>query len=64
MNAFVDAVNALGAQWADGFDEYASTGDTSAVTCVLCTTKPCCCPPFGTPEYLALHDRRHGHRSG
>lgn len=56
----VEAVTRLGALWADGFDEYATTGNTSALTCVLCQNKPCSCPPFGTPEYLALVNKRHG----
>ena len=56
-----DAVNALGAIWADDFDAYAS-GEIGAgqLRCVLCEQKPCQCPPFGTPEYLALVDKRHG----
>lgn len=28
--------------------------------CVLCGLQPCACPPFGSPEYLALLDVRHG----
>ena len=26
----------------------------------LCQHAPCDCPPFGTPEYFALIDARHG----
>jgi hypothetical protein len=33
----------------------------SKVRCALCETAPCGCPPFGTPEYFALIDKRHGH---
>jgi hypothetical protein len=28
--------------------------------CTLCGLQPCACPPFGTPEYFALIDVRHG----
>ncbi|GIH69424.1 hypothetical protein [Sphaerimonospora thailandensis] len=34
--------------------------DASKVRCALCTKAPCACPPFGTPEYFALIDKRHG----
>ena len=34
--------------------------DSPNPTCVLCQTKPCSCPAFGTPAYLALVNRRHG----
>lgn len=59
----VEQVNTLGAQWSEDFDAYAF-GQLSAdrVRCVLCRTAPCSCPPFGTPEYLALIDRLHGRR--
>lgn len=30
------------------------------VKCVVCANKPCTCPKFGTPEYFALIDKRHG----
>lgn len=57
----VAAVAELGALWSPDFDAYAS-GElpASAVRCVLCLVAPCECPPFGTPEYFALLDRRHG----
>jgi hypothetical protein len=57
----VGAVNQLGAVWSPDLDAYA-TGqlDAAAVRCVLCGTAPCQCPPFGTPDYLALVDRVHG----
>jgi hypothetical protein len=29
---------------------------------VLCESVPCACPEFGTPEYFALIDKRHGRR--
>lgn len=45
----VNQVNALGAQWASDFDDYA-TGEVSSPTCVLCQHSPCNCPPFGTPR--------------
>lgn len=32
----------------------------SQIRCALCTHAPCDCPPFDTPEYFALLDRRHG----
>lgn len=34
--------------------------DSPSPTCVLCTHRPCDCPPFGTAEYFALLNRRHG----
>jgi hypothetical protein len=52
--------------WSPDFDAYA-TGELppERVRCVLCLTAPCSCPPFGTPEYFALIDARHGrNRSG
>ncbi len=54
----------LSAAWSPDFDAYA-TGqlDASQVRCVLCTRAPCRCPEFGTSEYLALLDKRHGRRS-
>jgi hypothetical protein len=44
-------------------DAYA-TGrlDASQIRCALCTHAPCDCPPFGTPAYLALIEKRHGRR--
>jgi hypothetical protein len=51
----------LGALWSPDFGAYAS-GQLPAdqVRCVLCLTAPCGCPPFGSPEYMALIDARHG----
>lgn len=34
--------------------------NASQIRCALCQHAPCDCPPFGTPEYFALLDRRHG----
>lgn len=34
--------------------------DVSQVRCALCANAPCHCPEFGTPQYFALIDRRHG----
>jgi hypothetical protein len=34
--------------------------DSPNPTCVLCTHSPCDCPKFGTAEYIALVNRRHG----
>jgi len=44
-------------------DAYA-TGqlDATQLRCALCGIAPCACPPFGTPEYLALIDSRHARR--
>lgn len=41
------------------FAAYAE-GRTSSPRCVLCQAQPCACPPFGSPEYFVLLDRRHG----
>lgn len=59
-----DTVNELGALWSSNFDDYAAGRiEAHQIVCVLCETSPCTCPPFGSDEYLALMDRRHG-RSG
>ena len=59
------ALAALGAVWSPDLGAYASGQlDASAVRCVLCGHAPCGCPPFGTPEYLALMDRLHGRTRG
>jgi hypothetical protein len=59
------ALNALRAIWSPDFGAYASGQlDASRVRCVLCEHAPCTCPPFGTPEYLALVDARHGRNRG
>jgi hypothetical protein len=64
MTAPVDpraALGQLGAIWSDDFDAYASGQlDASRVHCALCMCAPCRCPAFGTPEYFALIDFRHG----
>lgn len=56
---------ALDAVWSPDFAAYA-TGQLGAseVRCVLCGHAPCDCPPFGTPEYMALTDRLHGRSRG
>lgn len=56
-----EILDSLGTLWSDDFSAYAS-GEISAdqVTCVLCMCAPCRCPAFGTPEYFALIDFRHG----
>jgi len=47
--------------WSPDFDAYASGKlDISRVRCALCQHSPCDCPEFGTPEYFALIDQRHG----
>jgi hypothetical protein len=57
----VRALRSLGAVWSPDFNAYArSQLDVSQVRCVLCGRAPCACPPFGTREYLALIDARHG----
>lgn len=57
----VDAVNELGAKWSPDFDAYASGAlDASQIRCALCTHAPCDCPEFGTPDYFALINARHG----
>jgi hypothetical protein len=57
----VVSVNRLGAVWSPDFDAYASGQlDISRVRCALCQHAPCDCPEFGTPEYFALIDLRHG----
>lgn len=53
-------VDSLGAVWSPDFDAYAEGRmDLSQVRCALCEKSPCVCPPFGTPEYMALIKRRH-----
>lgn len=53
-------VNDLGAVWSPDMDAYASGQiDASQVQCVLCTHRPCDCPPFGSPAYFDLVARRH-----
>lgn len=58
MSDPIEAVDRLGAQWSEDFDRYAAGG--SGVRCALCQHSPCDCPPFGTPAYFALLERRHG----
>jgi len=57
-----EMLDQLGAVWSGDFDAYASGQlDASKIRCALCQCAPCECPQFGTPEYFALIDRRHGH---
>jgi hypothetical protein len=61
----VASVNRLAAVWSPDFDAYASGQlDAIRVRCAPCGHAPCDCPPFGTPEYLALIDLRHGRNRG
>jgi len=56
---------AMSILWSPDFDDYASGKiDISRVRCVLCEQAACMCPPFGTPEYFALIDYRHGRTGG
>lgn len=56
-----DAVDTLGAKWSPDLDAYAAGQiDASKVRCALCTHAPCDCPPFGSDEYFALIEKRHG----
>jgi hypothetical protein len=41
------------------FEAYAE-GLVDSPRCALCGLSPCACPSFGTPEYFALIDARHG----
>jgi hypothetical protein len=48
-----DVATALGARFAAGLDDYAATGDASALTCVLCGPRPCTCSAIrhnGVPD--------------
>lgn len=47
--------------WSPDFDAWVR-GDISLsqLRCALCECEPCECPDFGTPEYFALCDKRHG----
>jgi hypothetical protein len=59
----VAILDQLGAIWSPDFDAYASGKlPLSQVRCALCRHAPCDCPPFGSPEYFALLDQRHGPR--
>jgi len=57
----VDALARLGTVWSPDFPAFLEGKvDASAMRCALCEKSPCECPAFGTPEYFALLDRRHG----
>lgn len=56
-----EALDQLGAKWSPDMDDFlAGKVDLSQMRCALCTKKPCECPAFGTDEYFALIDKRHG----
>ncbi|AVT39143.1 hypothetical protein [Plantactinospora sp. BB1] len=58
-----DLLDSLGAIWSPDLDAYAAGRiDASQIRCVLCQHAPCDCPPFGSPEYMALIDKRHHRR--
>lgn len=51
----------LSVHWSPDLDSYAAGDlDIAQIRCALCANAPCACPEFGTPEYFALLDRRHG----
>lgn len=56
----VAAVDELGAVWSPTLDQHIATGGAVPLVCVLCQISPCACPPFGSDEYLAQFNRRHG----
>lgn len=54
----VELFTQLGGLISPDLDAYIA-GTISSPTCVLCQHRPCDCPPFGTPEYIALVHQRH-----
>lgn len=52
---------AISVLWSPDVGAYAAgeIGITQ-IECALCETAPCDCPEFGSSEYFALLDRRHG----
>jgi len=59
-----EVLDELGAKWSPDMDDFlAGKVELSQMRCAVCEKKPCECPEFGTPEYFALIDRRHGRRS-
>ena len=55
----------MGVLWSPDFDDYVSGRKTaSEIRCALCGLCPCACPEFGTMEYFALVDYRHGRTGG
>lgn len=61
MSDPVEIANELGAKWSPDMDKFlAGKIDAAAMRCALCTHAPCDCPEFGTPEYFALINKRHG----
>jgi hypothetical protein len=60
-NTAKEVLDQLGAKWSPDMDDFVSGKiDLSQMRCALCTENPCVCPEFGTPEYFALIDKRHG----
>lgn len=58
-----EVLDALGAKWSPDMDDFlAGKVELGQMRCVLCEEKPCVCPEFGSPAYLALIDKRHGRR--
>lgn len=58
-----EVLDELGAKWSPDMDAFrVGKVDLGQMRCALCTKKPCECPEFGTPEYFALIDERHGKR--
>lgn len=56
-----EMLDQLGAKWSPDIDDFLDGKiDLAQMRCALCQQKPCKCPEFGTPEYLALLDKRHG----
>ena len=57
----INKLRAMGARVSPDLDAYAAGQKPAhAVQCVLCGEAPCNCPEFGTDEYFALLDKRHG----
>lgn len=51
----------ISVKWSPDLGAYAAGElDASQIRCALCANAPCQCPEFGTPEYFALLERRHG----
>lgn len=56
-------LDSLGAVWSPDADAFfQGKQPAGGYRCALCQHAPCDCPPFGTPEYHALTDRRHGRK--
>ena len=58
-----EQLDKLGAKWSPDLDSYAAGEQGNRpLRCALCANAPCQCPPFGSEEYMALIDKRHGNR--